>query len=108
MTPLVGTPQPLWKFVLARPDIATNLLQTLIPATINSLKCVKKGNLHFSYVLEDGLLGKYLVITPRKSELKNHHRKFCLSEQKVFMHQSIESLGGGGRDMRGYCSGKNQ
>ena len=29
----------------------------------------------------------------------------------VFMHQSIESLGGGGgggRDMRGYCSGKNQ
>ena len=26
----------------------------------------KKGNLHLSYVLEDGLLGKYLVITPQR------------------------------------------
>ena len=32
--------------------------------------CVKKANLHFSYVLKDGLLGKYLVITPKKSKLK--------------------------------------
>ena len=39
----------------ARPDLATNLLQILIPATFNSLVC-KKGNLH-SYVLEDGWLG---------------------------------------------------
>ena len=27
--------------------------------------CVKKGILHFSYVLEDGLIGKHLVITPK-------------------------------------------
>ena len=53
--------------ISARPDFATNLLQILVPAIINSLVC-QKGNLHFSYVLEDGLLGKYLVITPQKSK----------------------------------------
>ena len=37
-----------------------------------------------AYVLEDGRLGKYLVITPQKSKLKNHHRNFCLSEQEIF------------------------
>ena len=31
----------------------------------------KKGNLHFSYVLKDDLLGGYLVITPQRSKLKN-------------------------------------
>ena len=40
----------------ACPDLATYLLQILIPATFNSLECVKMGNLHFSYVLEDGFL----------------------------------------------------
>ena len=30
--------------------------------------CVKKGNLHFTHVIEDGLLGKYLDITPKKSK----------------------------------------
>ena len=69
--------------ISARPDLATYLLQILIPATYNSLVC-QKGNLHFSYVLEDGLLRKYLVITPQKSKMKNHHRKFCLSKQEVF------------------------
>ena len=29
---------------------------------------VKKANLHFSYEMKDGLLGKYLVITPKKSK----------------------------------------
>ena len=42
--------------------------------------CVKEGNLHFSYVLEHGLLGKRLVITPKKSKLKMLNRKFCLSK----------------------------
>ena len=41
----------------ANPDLATNLLQILIPGTIYSLVC-QKGNVHFCYVLEDGLLGK--------------------------------------------------
>ena len=46
--------------ISARPDLATNLLQIFIPATINSLEC-QKGNLHLRYVLEDGLFRKYLV-----------------------------------------------
>ena len=32
--------------------------------------CVEKGDLHFSYFLKGGLLGRYLVITPKKSKLK--------------------------------------
>ena len=78
--------------ISARPDLATDLLQILIPATINSL-VYQKGNLHFSYVLEDGLLGKCLVITPRKSKLKNHHRKYCLSEQEVFRKLAVQKTG---------------
>ena len=46
--------------ISARPDLATDLLQIHIPATINSLVC-QKGQ--FTLVLEDGLLGQYLVIT---------------------------------------------
>ena len=30
---------------------------------------VKKGNFHFNLVLEDCFLGKYLLITPKKSNL---------------------------------------
>ena len=58
--------------------------------------CVKKGILHFSYDLEEGLLGKYLVITPKKSKLKNHHRKFCLSKQEVFRELPVQKRGRGG------------
>ena len=78
--------------ISARPNLATNLLQILIPATINSLVS-KKGNLQFSYVIKDGLLGKYLVITPRMSKLKNHHRKFCLSKQEVFRKLPVLKTG---------------
>ena len=76
---------------IARPYLATYLLQILIPATFNS--CVKKANLHFSYDLEDGLLGKYLVITPQKSKLKNHYRIFCLSKQEVFKKLPVQKTG---------------
>ena len=76
----------------ARPDLATYLLQILVPDTCNSFVC-QKGNLHFSSVLEDGLLGKYLVITHRKSKLKNHHRKFCLSKQEVFRKLPVQKTG---------------
>ena len=51
--------------ISVHPDLATNLLQILIPPHLITY-CVRKGNLHFSYVLDDGLLGKYLVITPKK------------------------------------------
>ena len=56
----------------ARPDLDTYLLQILIPATFNSLVC-QKGQFTPQLVLEDGLLGNYLVTTHQKSKLKNHH-----------------------------------
>ena len=70
--------------IFARPDLATYLLKILIPATFNSLVCQKGQFTLQLYVLGDGLLGKYLVITPQKSKLKNHHRNLCLSKQEVF------------------------
>ena len=79
--------------IFARPDLDTYLLQILIPATFNSLDCVKKGNVHFSYVLEYSLLGKYLVITPKKTKLKNHYRNFCLSKQEVFRKPPVQKTG---------------
>ena len=78
--------------IYARPDLATNLLQILIPATINSLVC-QKGNMHFSYVLDDGLLGKYMVIAPQKSKLKNLLRNFCLSKQTFFRKLPVQKTG---------------
>ena len=46
---------------------------------------VNKGNLHFIHDLKDCLLGKYLVISPRKSKLKiQNYKKFCLSKKEVF------------------------
>ena len=56
-------------------------------------KCVKNVNLHFSYVLELGLLGKYFIITPQKSNLKNHHRKFCLSKHEFFRKLPVQKTG---------------
>ena len=51
----------------ARPDLATYLLQILVPTTSNNLLCQKRQYLHFSYRCpKNGLLGKYLVITPKK------------------------------------------
>ena len=81
--------------ISARPDLATSLLQILIPATINSLVCHKGQftNLHFSYVIEDGLLRKYFVITPQKSKLKNLDRNFCLSKQVVFRKLPAQKTG---------------
>ena len=66
----------------ASPDLANNLLQILVSTTFNSLLC-QKGNLH--YVLKNGLLGKYLVITPKtkKSKLKILYRKCCLSKKEI-------------------------
>ena len=83
--------------ISSRPDLATNLLQIFIPATCNGLVC-QKSNIHFSYVLEDGLIGKYLVITPQKSKLKNHQRNNCLSLQEVFRTLPVQKSGRTGPD----------
>ena len=45
---------------------------------------VKKGKLHFSHVLEDGLLTTYLVINHPKLKTENSSKKYCLSKKKVF------------------------
>ena len=45
--------------------------------------CNEKGKLHFSYVLEDGLLGKDLVITPKKVTIEN----------EVFRKLSVQKTG---------------
>ena len=67
--------------ISAYPDLAYNLLQILIQLHL-IVFCVKKSNLHFSYVLKDGLLGKYLLITPKKFKIKNSLKKL-LPVQKV-------------------------
>ena len=55
--------------ICARPDLATSLLYILKPSISNIAYCVKKVNLHFSYVLEDDLFRKYLVNNlPPKSQ----------------------------------------
>ena len=78
--------------ISARLDLTTNLLQILIPATSNSL-VFQKGNLHFSYVLEDGLLGKYLVITTQKSKFKILYWNFCLSKPEFFRKLPVQKTG---------------
>ena len=50
--------------------------------------CVKKGNLHFSNVIEDGLLGKYLIITPKKVKIGNSSFKY-LPFQKVGFQETV-------------------
>ena len=61
---------------LARPDLATYLLQILIPATFNSLVC-QNGQFTLQLCPRRWFLMKIFVITPKKSKLKNHHRNFC-------------------------------
>ena len=66
--------------ISARPDLAINLLQILIPATLNN-QVYQKGQFTLQLFPRRWLL-KYLVITPPKSKLKNLHRNFCLSKQE--------------------------
>ena len=68
------------------PDLASQLLQILILTTFNSLLC----QLHISHVKEDGLLGKYFVITTQKSKRIILHRNFCLSKKEVFMKLPVQ------------------
>ena len=51
--------------------------EIFISPILKLFRHVIKRNLHFSYVIEDGLFGKYLFITPQKSKSKNLHRNFC-------------------------------
>ena len=78
--------------ISAHPDLATQLLQILIPTRFYSF-FDKKGNLHFSHVLEDGLLRKDFVINPKKSKLKILHGNVCLSKKLVFWKLPVQKTG---------------
>ena len=78
----------------ARPDLATYLLQKIVPATFNSLVC-KKGQFTLQQCPRRWFV-RNLVITPQKSKLKNHHRNFCLSKQEVFRKLPVQKTGGTG------------
>ena len=55
-----------------------------IPSTLSIVALVKKGNLHFSHVLEDGLLKKDLVITPNEVKIENSPEIFLPVQKEVF------------------------
>ena len=77
------------------PDLATNLLQLLILATINSLVC-QKGQFTLQLCPRRWFVGKILGYYTQKSKLKNHHRKFCLSKQEVFRKLPVQKTGRAG------------
>ena len=68
--------------ISAHPDLATTLLQILIPATFNSLVC-HKGKFTLQ-VCPRRLVRKIFGYYPPKVKLKNLHRNVCLSKQEVF------------------------
>ena len=77
--------------ISAHPDLAFQLLQILYIYQLHiRAYCIKKVNLHFSYILKDGLLGMYLVITPTKTKLKILYRNVCLSQTEVFRKLSVQ------------------
>ena len=64
--------------ISAHPDSAIYLPQILLFINTFNRPLHQKCTLHFSYVLEDALLEKYLVITPKRSLFKIIHRNVCL------------------------------
>ena len=66
--------------ISARPDLATDLLQSLIPTTFNSLLCQKW---QFTYLLchRKWFLRIIFVFTPKMSKLNILNRNFCLSKR---------------------------
>ena len=78
--------------ISACPDLATNLIQILIPATCNSLVC-QKGQLILQLCPRRWFVRKILFITHPVSKLKNLHRKFCLSKQEVSRKLPVQRRG---------------
>ena len=66
--------------ISAHSDLATNLLLILKPnnCIINCPLC-QKGQLHFNYVLEDGLLEKYVIINQKSQKFPRN----CLSKWRA-------------------------
>ena len=55
--------------------------------------CVMKGNVHFSHVLGDGLVGNILFFTSEELKLKNLHRNVYMSKKEVFRKLSVQKTG---------------
>ena len=64
-------------------SVSCRSLTPVMPTKFNSLLC-QKGHKHFSYILRDGLLEKYLIITHKKPSKKILHRNVWLSEREFF------------------------
>ena len=76
--------------ISARPDLATNLLQILIPATFNNLVC-QKGQFTLQLCPRRWFVRKIFVNYPPK--LKSLHRIFCLSKQEVLRKLPVQKTG---------------
>ena len=55
--------------------------------------CVKKCNLQFIHVLEDGLLETSLSYYPQKVKIENSVYKLCLSKMEVFGKLPAQNTG---------------
>ena len=75
--------------ISARPDLATNLLQILIPATINSLVC-QKGQFTLQLCPRRWFVRKIFGYYTNE---KNYHRTFCLSKQELFRKLPVQKTG---------------
>ena len=81
----------MYIFALRNPNFKSNSMTVSLYQLYFKAYCVNKGNLHLSYVLEDGLLVKYLVITQKKSKLKILHRNICLSKKEVYRKLPVQN-----------------
>ena len=70
-------------------DLATYLLQILIPATFNGLVC-QKGQFIIQLSTRRWFVWNISGYWPK---LKNHHRNFCLSKQEVFRKLPVQKTG---------------
>ena len=76
----------------ARPDLATNLLQILIPATFNNLVC-QKGQFTLQLCPRRCFFRKIFVNYPPKVKIEKLHRIFCLSKQEVLRKLPVQKTG---------------
>ena len=80
------------------PDLATNLLQILIPATFNSLVC-PKGQFTLQLCPRRWFVRKIFVYYPPKSQTRKIFIEiFCLSKQEVYRELPVQKTGRTGPD----------
>ena len=78
--------------ISARPDLATNLFQILIPATFNSLVCYK-GKFTLQLCLRRWLVRKILGYYPPKVKIEKSSLKFLPVQTGVFRKLPVQKTG---------------